>query len=56
MIDIEESRDATTKYIALLERVTGVVTADYILVGLTAAVMLLLDRLYGLDKVLVGQQ
>jgi putative spermidine/putrescine transport system permease protein len=27
-----------------------------LIVGLTAAVMLLLDRLYGLDKVLVGQQ
>jgi len=27
-----------------------------LIVGLTAAVMVLLDRLYGLDKVLVGQQ
>ena len=47
MIDIEESRDATTKYIALLERVTGVVTADYILVGLTAAGAL--DANFGID-------
>jgi putative spermidine/putrescine transport system permease protein len=27
-----------------------------LIVGLTAVVMLLLDRLYGLDKVLVGQR
>jgi putative spermidine/putrescine transport system permease protein len=27
-----------------------------LIVALTAAVMLLLDRLYGLDKVLVGQR
>ena len=47
LIDIEESRDATTKYIALLERVTGVVTADYFLVGLTAAGAL--DTNFGID-------
>ncbi|MDQ1349106.1 MAG: hypothetical protein QG573_2484, partial [Acidobacteriota bacterium] len=47
LIDIEESRDATTKYIALLERVTGVVTADYFLVGLTAAGAL--DANFGID-------
>ena len=47
LIDIEESRDATTKYIALLERVTGVVTADYILLGLTATGAL--DANFGID-------
>lgn len=47
LIDIEESGDATTKYIALLERVTGVVTADYFLVGLTAGGAL--DANFGID-------
>lgn len=47
LIDIEESRDATTKYIALLERETGLVTADYFLVGLTAAGAL--DANFGID-------
>lgn len=47
LIDIEESRDATTRYIALLERVTGVVTADYFLVGLTVAGAL--DANFGID-------
>ena len=47
LLDIEESRDVTTKYIALLERVTGVVTADYFLIGLTGAGAL--DANFGID-------
>lgn len=37
LIDIEESRDATTRYVALLESVQGSFVSKYYLVGLTAS-------------------
>ena len=37
LVDIEESADATTRYIALLEAVQNVLISDYYLVGLTAS-------------------
>jgi hypothetical protein len=37
LIDIDESRDATTRYVALLESVQNSLLSDYYMVGLTAS-------------------